>query len=62
MSGNGEPVRGNVPIKPWIVKMEKGVKIVICPYCGRHESYPHDECTCGNKVAMPKDSVKREWW
>ena len=50
--------------KPWIVKMEKGVRIVICPYCGRHESYPYDECICGNKVTTPKESevVKKDWW
>jgi len=59
-----EPVRGYNPIKPWIVKMIKGVRVVICPYCGRHEAYPHDECTCGNEVAMPDEekSVKKEWW
>lgn len=50
--------------KAWIIKMVKGVKIVICPYCGRHEAYPHDECICGNSVAMPveKEPVKKEWW
>lgn len=42
--------------------MEKGVKIVMCPYCGRHEAYPHEECTCGHIVAMPKESIKKEWW
>lgn len=51
-------------IKPWVVKMEKGVRIVICPYCGRHEAYPHDQCICGHMVAMPKEQevVKKEWW
>lgn len=49
-----EPVRNNVPVKPWIVRMIKGVRTVICPYCGRHGVYPRDECICGNEVAWQR--------
>lgn len=53
-----------IPLKKWVIKVIKGAKIVQCPYCGRHEYYPYDECTCGAKVGMPDDSevVKKEWW
>ena len=59
-----EPIRGNVPVKPWIVKNKNGVRVVMCPYCGRLSAYPYDECICGNEVAMPDkpESVKKEWW
>jgi hypothetical protein len=59
------PVRGNVPSKSWIVKTIKGVKNVVCPYCGCKELYPLDECKmCGEEVLMPNEekSIKKEWW
>jgi hypothetical protein len=61
-----EPVVETEVIKMWIVKCKDGGRTVICPYCGRADSYPYDGCSsCGKKVAMPIEvcpPVKKSWW
>jgi uncharacterized OB-fold protein len=54
-------------LKTWIFKMKNGLEISICPYCGRQNRYPYNECIiCHKKVEMPSEDVakviERRWW
>jgi hypothetical protein len=54
-------------LKTWVFKMKNGLEISICPYCGRQNRYPYNECIiCHKKVGMPSEDVtkiiEKKWW
>jgi hypothetical protein len=56
-------------LKTWVFKMKNGFEISICPYCGRQNKYPYDECiVCHQKVGVSDEErvvikvIEKKWW